>query len=70
MMQLKISAQNKRKQFVCLFVLNKYGDQAPMSNMIPYLELANCTTKNNRVQNLSELEMGESMRIYYAISET
>ena len=46
-----------RVQF--FFFLNKYGNQAPMSNMIPYLELANYTTKSNRVQDLSELDTAE-----------
>ena len=34
--------------------------RAHMNNMIPYLELANCTTKNNRVHNLSKLDTTES----------
>ena len=46
-----------------LFLQENYGDQAPMNIMISYLEFANCIIKNNRVQNLSESEMAESVRI-------
>ena len=34
-------------------IRNNYEDQASMK--ILYLEFTNCITKNNRVQNLSEL---------------
>ena len=43
------------------FFGNKYGDQTLVNNMIPYLELTNYTTKNNRVQNLFEFETIESI---------